>query len=181
MTNEKPWYKKWWAIILFIFFGIIVIASLGDNSNDSNITTSLQQQTEAPEEIVAVFDLEVIYGKNLDEIKTILGTPDYDNEPPATYVQYSDIRTWDKTWNKSGYSLSATYNIDTKEIIELFLGSDSDASLIVFRDTNNILKVGNLSANSDQYSIEFIKLKAILGKSKSETPNGYTGAIIRKK
>lgn len=151
----------------------------------SNTSLVQQQDTYVPpaREIVieTVFDIPSLVGKSLSELETVLGTPDYNEEPPATYVQFNDDRTWDKTWNKDGYSLSVTYNIDTKKVIELFLGSDSDASLVTFRKTENIIKVGNLSTNSPEYSVEFVKLKAILGKPKSETPDGYTGAIVRVK
>lgn len=131
--------------------------------------------------VTTVFDVPSLVGKSLTELEENLGTPDYNDEPGATYVQFNEDRTWQKTWNKSGFSLSATYNIDTREVTDLFLGSDSDASLVTFRSTSNILKVGNLETDSPDYSVEFVPLKAILGKPKSETPSGYTGAIIREK
>ncbi len=40
----KSWYKKWWAITLFIFFGLIVISSLVDNDNSINQQNTLSQQ-----------------------------------------------------------------------------------------------------------------------------------------
>ncbi len=49
MTTEKtskPWYKKWWAIALFVFFGLVVIGSLAnnDNSTSQQNTPATQQQ-----------------------------------------------------------------------------------------------------------------------------------------
>ncbi len=41
---QKPWYKKWWAIILFVFLGLIIISLLTDNDNLSN-----KQNTSAPQ------------------------------------------------------------------------------------------------------------------------------------
>ncbi len=36
-NSSKPWYKKWWAISLFIFFGLTIVGTL---SNDSSTTQS---------------------------------------------------------------------------------------------------------------------------------------------
>jgi len=49
--TQKPWYKKWWAITLFIFFGLIVISSLADNNDSTNqpITPTQQKQEEQAE------------------------------------------------------------------------------------------------------------------------------------
>jgi hypothetical protein len=53
--TQKPWYKKWWAITLFIFFGLIVIGSLADNDNATNQTSTptpqkQEEQTEVKNE-----------------------------------------------------------------------------------------------------------------------------------
>jgi len=48
--TQKPWYKKWWTITLFIFFGLIVIGSLADNdnsTNQSNTATPQKQEEQA--------------------------------------------------------------------------------------------------------------------------------------
>lgn len=47
MNNEnvvpkKPWYKKWWAIALFIFIGLGILGSLG---KDTPTTTQVDQKT----------------------------------------------------------------------------------------------------------------------------------------
>ncbi len=66
----------------------------------------------------------------------------------------------------------ATYNVQTKEVVDLFLGTNTDAAFASFSDTGNILKVGNLKKNDSRYSIEFVR--ALKG-------DGYTGAIVREK
>ncbi len=37
--SKKAWYKRWWAIVLFIFIGLIILGSLfgNDSSTNSNI------------------------------------------------------------------------------------------------------------------------------------------------
>lgn len=174
ITRKK--IGKIFGIATVVFFLLFSITT--DSSKNSDITQPVITEV-AP--VKMVFDIPLLVGRSLSELEATLGIPDYNSEPSATYVKTSDVRTWNKDWRKNGFSLSATYNIDTKKIEELFLASDSDASLVIFRDSNNILSVGNLVTNDPRYLVEFVKLKAILGKPKSETPEGYTGAIIRKK
>lgn len=165
--------KKWLLVSGLVLFVLVAIHAITVHDS-TRVETKFTE-----EEVNQVFDIPPLVGKNLDELIAILGTPDEDSEPPATYVKLSDDRTWDKAWYREGYSLSVSYNIDTGKVVDLFLGSNSDHSLTVFRDTNNILTVGNLSSTSTDYSVEFVKIKAALGKPLSETPEGYTGAIIR--
>jgi hypothetical protein len=49
--TSKPWYKKWWAITLFVFLGLIVIGSLAgnDNSTKQQNTPATQQQEKQAE------------------------------------------------------------------------------------------------------------------------------------
>lgn len=37
--DKKPWYKKWWAILLFVIVGLAIIGNLADN--DSSTSTTL--------------------------------------------------------------------------------------------------------------------------------------------
>lgn len=170
------------AIIAFFgTMGLIVFLSIMSTPATPSVSETVVTVPVRQQVVEQAFDIPSLMGMTLSELEAELGVPDYNKEPESTYIQFSDIRTWEKTWNKNGYALTVTYNIDTKNVSEYFLGTDTDASLVTFRDTNNILKVGNLTETSPEYSLEFIKLKAILGKPKSETPEGYTGVIIRSK
>ena len=41
--TKKSWYKRWWAIILFIFIGLIILGGLfGDDSSNSGTQTTTQ-------------------------------------------------------------------------------------------------------------------------------------------
>ncbi len=43
-TTPKPWYKKWWAITLFIILALIVIGLLADNDNSTQQKNGASQQ-----------------------------------------------------------------------------------------------------------------------------------------
>ncbi len=163
------------AVVSVIWSITLSMSSVSTTTIDT-YTPPVRHQT-----IEQQFDVPSLVGLDLEELESILGIPSIDSEPTETYSQFSDIRTWEKTWSKSGYSLMVTYNIDTMEVEDLFLGTETDAALSTFTNVDSILRVGNLSQTDPNYSLEFIKLKAILGKPKSETPEGYTGVIIRSK
>ena len=45
MTSDKPWYKRWWAITLFIIFGLSILGSLiGGNDSSSNYQPPVIQE-----------------------------------------------------------------------------------------------------------------------------------------
>lgn len=62
MTNQqdttktkKPWYKRWWAIVLYVFIGITIIAGIGggfeeDDTSAQNEEITQDASTEAAEE-----------------------------------------------------------------------------------------------------------------------------------
>ncbi len=68
MTENKvknAWYKRWWAITLFIFVGLIIIGGLfGGNNNTStssnsnlNVQQNTQDQVTAPKDEVKTYGL----------------------------------------------------------------------------------------------------------------------------
>ncbi|WP_162419019.1 hypothetical protein [Cyclobacterium roseum] len=56
--KSKPWYKKWWAITLFVFLILIIIGSLSDSddsrneSTDSTEVETINRCEDAPDFIV---------------------------------------------------------------------------------------------------------------------------------
>ncbi len=131
------------------------------SSNDKPVVTNTTT------EVKMVFDIPSLIGKNLKQLRTDLGTPSYDTEP--TPLQLKNSSTWEKTWSREGYSLMVTYNAKTNTITDYFLGSETDDNYVLFKNTNNILKVGNLTPSTSDYSIKFVE--AVNG-------SGYTGVIV---
>ena len=144
--------------------GVITLVSVGSATMIDTEPAATAQAIATPT-VSQTLDVPSLVGKNLNELETALGTPSYDGKPTATYTQFSEIRTWEKTWSKGGYSLTATYDIDTQEVIDLFFspaaGTDS---------ASNILAAGNLSQNDSRYSVELVK---------ALNASGYTGATVK--
>ena len=168
MIKEKPWYKKWWAITLFIFFGIIVISSLGDNSNDTNTNSTQQTAPVQQEEIVAVFDVEALYGKNIDEIRAVLGEPtDGEYTNPTAQQLALGTKEWSNTFKKDKYELLVTYDVASKDVIDFFVGTDDPSGAT--KDTKRLEKILNVE-NSTNFTIEPVKAL--------KDPSVYTGIKV---
>lgn len=163
---KKKFYKRWWFWVLIVLALFILIGELG-SSDTENPATETQQEVAS----VHAFDIPALLGKDIDALKQTLGTPSYDTEPNAAQLQLG-TDTWEKSWTKGEYDLMATYDVETKEVVDLFLGASSDAAFKRFEDTDYILATGNLSGNDSRYLVEFVKAK---------NGPGYTGVIVRVK
>jgi hypothetical protein len=163
MINEtkKPWFKKWWAIIFLIIFVIIVIAQLKKNSNNANtIKPSLSE-----ENFVTIFDFEALYGKNVDEIKSILGTPSSDTEPTDEQKQF--VKEWEKFWQIDGYELLVTYNITSRRIVDYFVPTNDLSGA-----TKDLRKLEALVGAKNLVNFTVLPVKAL------KDPTKYTGIRV---
>lgn len=57
--TDKPWYKKWWAIALFIVIGLAIIGSLLPDSNNSNSSNTNTQNSNSQNQVAQNFNLGV--------------------------------------------------------------------------------------------------------------------------
>ena len=162
--NKKPWYKRWWAIAIFIFFGIGILGNLIDDTETPPATKAPVQQT--VKQVSVVFDLEPLYGKNIDEIRTILGNPtDGDGmiEPSGQMLELG-TKEWSNTFEKGGRELLVTFNVASREIIDFFISTDDPSGKT--KDTSTLAKMLNVE-NSTNYTIEPVKVLV--------DPSSYTG------
>lgn len=154
-------------IIFAVFFGVSVFFGIIAAITSAPAKNNPEQA--APAE--ATFDIPALVGLNLIGLEAELGKPDVDTEPTEQQIALG-TKTWEKTWNKGKYFLMATYDVENRNVVDLFLGARTDGAFVMFKDTNNILAAGNLKTDSLVYSVEFVK--AVNG-------SGYTGAIVREK
>lgn len=113
---------------------------------------------------VRAFDVPSLVGKDIHEIRVVLGTPTWDVEPTPLQIE-SGTKEWNKNYERKGITLSITYSIATGKVIELFVEKQSE-------NASDILAAGNLSQNDSRYSVELIK---------SVNASGYTGAVVKAK
>jgi hypothetical protein len=151
---------------------LIVILLVGTLSTDT--ATPPEVATSTTPSVTMAFDVPSLVGKSVSELETALGTPTKYTVPPTANVDGSKIETWEKTWEKNEHSLMVTYNVTTNEVVDLFLSADSDSAFDNFKSKDNILLVGNLSADSTAYELEFVE-------TMNASDTGYTGVIIKAK
>lgn len=152
--------KQALIIIPSVFIGIIVIAGIIAESGEPEVAPVVTTTQQA-----AVFDVPTLVGKNIDEVRTELGTPtDKDAEPTAQQMQFGTTE-WYNSFDKDGRSLLVTFNPSTRQITDFFISATNDAT-----NTQSLLAVGNLTENDPRYSVEFVKAL--------QNPSEYTGVKV---
>lgn len=160
--------------VVVVFFALVVIA--GSSSPDNQPTDQQsQQQASAPtqeaksENALApqapqyIFDVPSLIGKNIDEVKSVLGEPSIFNKPSVKELAL-DSNKWDMDFVKNNVDLSVSYNVKTKFIYDFFiLGSDKQ----------QVLTAGNLKEDASDYNIQF--------QPPIHTDSNITGVIIAKR
>ena len=159
-------------MILFIFFGIGIIANLGERQTDSNINTPKQIAQVQEEQNITIFDIEALYGKNIDEIRVVLGNPaDGDYIEPNEKQLALGVKEWNNTFEKMNTSLLVTYDVASREVIDFFVGTDDPSGST--KDTQKLEKILNVQ-NSSNFTIEPVR--------SLKYPSTYTGIkVIPKK
>jgi len=100
---KKSWYKRWWAITLFVVIGIIIVASLFGGNNSSNSGTPATTSS----------------GNN--EIKAT-------QEEVKTYVLGDSIQAGDFTWK---ITKSSTATEIGEDLMGTFFGEKADGIFII--------------------------------------------------
>lgn len=154
--TKKPWYKTWWAIAIFAFFILAAIASFGEEPNNPEMSSN--EQTRENQGETVVFDVESLYGKNIDEISAILGPATVDTEPEDLQVNIQSedqlAKEWDKTWEKGGHELLVTYNVASREVIDFFVPTNDPSGLT--KDTKKLEEILNVR-DSKNFTVEPIR------------------------
>lgn len=111
-----------------------------------------------------IFDIPALLGKNIDEIRKILGQP-LDNHMTEPTAEQSKLMggsgEWDNPYKKDDQELLITFNFKTRKVIDYFLSGD---------DKTKLLKVGNLKETDPRYTIEPVK--------ELKNPSAITGVKI---
>lgn len=114
--QKKPFYKKWWFVLIVVFIAIGALSSCGskdkktDTSKETTANTDKQEtksevSTEVKKEEPKKQDTKITYenflnvkmGQSYDEVKEILGEG---NESSSSEI--SDIKTTIYNWNSKG-------------------------------------------------------------------------------
>ena len=158
MEKKKNWFMK--HKILTIILALVVFSIFKGAAESGKAARVSENQSKT--EIKTVFDVPSLVGKNVDEVIAIIGQPRENSLP--TEEQSKLTSEWSIEFDKDGQILLVEYNLKTKIVKDLFISGDNKEDL---------LKIGNLEENSDNYTLNFVK--------QQNDPTKITGVTITKK
>jgi len=157
--TKKPIYKKWWFWVIAVFALFIIGSMLNQpDTTPGNSNTQTQQY---------VFDIPALAGKNIDEVRTVLGDSGNKYLDPTSLQLEMGATEWSNQWDKDGYTLLVTFHPVTRVVKDFFIASTTPAE-----DKNPLLlaPLVNIDAKSKNYTIKPVK--------QLKNPSLYTGIII---
>lgn len=166
------WAKtKWfiaWKLIISIIIGIMFISAMANSNSTPSTPTPKPSSTTAPV-VNFVFDVPSLVGKNIDEIRQVLGAPADKELTEPTQQQLSlGMKEWDNTFEKDGKALLVTYDAKSRKVVDFFISTDDPSGKT--KDKKHLLEMGNVKDGNPEYRIEFVKTLI--------DPNYYTGVKI---
>lgn len=169
--NSRPWYKKHPVasgfIVLFVLGLVMSIFSANSDLQQHRARITAQ---DGAKEAKQVFDVPSLFGKSLGDMKTILGTPKEETQPPKLQVQNGTTGEEYVSWEKDGAKLTVTYVYKTKKIVDFFVSVDDPSGAT--RDKALLLGVGGLKEGDLRYTMKFVEV------INPPTPGLYTGVTV---
>ena len=138
--------------ILFKCFQLIAATTLLISCGSSSSTEPTTTTTITKTDIKAVYDVPSLIGKNIDEIRKVLGKPSDKEIEPTKLQMKMKFDSWDNSFEKDGRTLLVTFNPQNRQVVDFFIettdpiGSTSDYS--------ELLKICNVTNDNPKYSIE---------------------------
>lgn len=162
--TKKAIYKRWWFWVLAVVVLFGVIGAFNGDGNKTEPTT----QAESNATQAYTFDVPSLIGKNVDEVKAVLGTPTNDTEPTQAQLASGLTKEWEKTFTKDGVSMLVTYRLADRSVVDFFISTNDPSGMT--KDTAALKKLGNITLSDSRYKIDFVEAL----KDKSQ----YTGIKI---
>jgi len=153
--QKKPWYKRWWAIVLYVLAGLIILGNLIGEDNTSttsnNIPVAIPEQTAVKQEEV--------------QPEPIIVKP----EAVKTYSVGDEIQAGDLKWKIAKFSTATEIGQD---IMGTFLGEKADGVFIIID-----VEVEN-TGNSAKYLMDSY-LKLVDDKNREFSPNSAAAIYLK--
>jgi hypothetical protein len=111
-----------------------------------------------------VFDVPALIGKNVDQVKAVLGATKIKDEPTQLQLDMGTDE-WSNTITKDGVDLLVTYHPKTRKVVDFFISAS-----VVEGDQETLYKVANVKPGASNYRLEFVKANT--------RPGLYTGLKI---
>lgn len=153
-----------------IVFGIATFVFLSLSGATSSKEPQQSAATQPAQKVNQyVFDVPSLIGKNIDEIRTVLGIPvDKDLTEPTALQLEMGTKEWNNTFKKDGVELLVTYRTTDRKVVDFFISQNGKFNST--KDKESLLGQGNLNEKDSKYRIEFVKML--------KDPSSFTGVKI---
>jgi len=106
-----------------------------------------------------VFDIPSLIGKNVDEMKFVLGPPTMTGIPGSGGGYGGDKEKY-RYWNTENANLTIEFDNSTRRIINFIISPGTAAEKRSFADIKEPLILGNVTEDSNNYSIQSVPVVA---------------------
>jgi len=139
--------------ILFKSFQLIAATILwtscgSSSSTEPTTTTASTTKTD----IKSIYDVPSLIGKNIDEIRKILGKPSDKEIEPTKLQMKMKFDSWDNSFEKDGRTLLVTFNPQNRQVVDFFIETTDPSGST--SDYSDLLQICNVTNNNSKYSIE---------------------------
>lgn len=131
---KKPWYKRWWAITLFVILGLIILGNIfgsKDNTPSSSSAVQTNAQGQAPQDAQ-----EAQKESKLPEVKT--------------YSLGDEIQAGDFNWKVTRFSTTKEIG---KDVMGNFFGKKADGIFLILD-----VEIENTGSSAKYLMNSFVKL-----------------------
>lgn len=122
------------SLVLFPINTLFIIALImapftpteSPKSTDKNLPKSEESSADkptesAPKQVTFVYDVPSLKGKNIDEIRQILGKPTDANPEPTDAQKNLGVDEWDNEWSNGDYGILVYFDTNSRKVNDIFL------------------------------------------------------------
>ena len=136
-------------LLATILFTVVVVTL---TSCGSSTSSNEQKVKSSKTNVNFVFDVPSLIGKDIDEVKKILGKPTDKNPEPTKQQMKMNFDTWDNSFEKDGHTLLVTFNPQNREVTDFFIDTSDPSGATT--DYSDLLALCNVTNDNPKYSIE---------------------------
>ncbi len=126
---------------------VILLTSCGSSNSTEPTSTGI-----AKAKVKVVFNVPSLIGKNIDEIRKVLGKPSDKEIEPTKLQMKMKFDSWDNSFEKDEHTLLVTSNPQNRQVIDFFIGTADPSGST--SDYTDLLQICNIVSDNSNYSVE---------------------------
>lgn len=168
LQKIKSWilnHKKTTTVLALTIVLPYLFTPSQTTSNNNKEQTVVEKK-----EVTMIFDVPSYFGKSIEEITKILGTPTKDEEPTKEQLKTLQVETWEKVYIKDGYNLMVEFDLKTRKVLSFFLDRNGE---LTEDNKQELAKVANVDLSNKSYNAKMVPVM--------NTTSKFTGLLIKDK